>query len=285
MVTDTGQVLAESELGAIPDKTVVEGVIQDVPVDLIEPSPFQPRIDFNESDLLELSNSIREHGIIQPIIVRHKGEKYELVAGERRLRASRMAGLDVLPAIVRQLTDREAAEIALIENLQRKDLNYLEEAEGYQRLLDEFGLTQKELAMRIGKSQSAIANKLRLLKLPEAVKAGISREIVGERHARALLALPSEQEQLDVLNQICEKGFTVRETEELIRKRLRKMGPWEDEEEQHGRRVVKILKDVRIFLNTMRKVVNELRETGTDVVMDERHHDGFIDIRIRIIKN
>lgn len=285
MVTDTGQVLAESELRAIPDKKVVEGMIQDVPVDLIEPSPFQPRIDFNESDLLELSNSIREHGIIQPIIVRQKGEKYELVAGERRLRAGRMVGLDVLPAIVRQLTDREAAEMALIENLQRKDLNYLEEAEGYQRLLDEFGLTQKELAMRIGKSQSAIANKLRLLKLPEAVKAGISREIVGERHARALLALPSEQEQLDVLNQICEKGLTVRETEELVRKRLRKMSPWEDEEEQHGRRVVKILKDVRIFLNTMRNIVKELRETGTDVVMDERHHDGFIDIRIRIIKN
>lgn len=285
MVTDAGQVVGDKELDANADKVMVEGTIENVPVDLIEASPFQPRIDFNESDLLELSKSIREHGIIQPIIVRQKGDKYELIAGERRLRAGRMAGLEVLPAIVRQLSDREAAEMALIENLQRKDLNYLEEAEGYQRLIDEFGLTQKDLAQRIGKSQSAIANKLRLLKLPESVKSSISREIVGERHARALLALPSEKDQLEVLKEICEKGLTVRETEELVRKRLRKIGPWEDEEEPKKGRVVKIFKDVRIFLNSMRKVVKELRETGTEVVMEERHHDGFIDVRIRIIKN
>jgi ParB family chromosome partitioning protein len=285
MGTDMEQNKDESEHQVIENNKTTEDVIQNVPVTLIDPNPFQPRIDFNENDLQDLSNSIRKHGIIQPIIIRQKGDRYELIAGERRLRAGKKAGLQEVPVIIRQLTDREAAEMALIENLQRKDLNCLEEAEGYQRLLSEFGLTQKELATRIGKSQSAIANKLRLLKLPEAVKISISREIITERHARALLALPNEYEQLEVLNKVCEKGLTVKETEELIKKRLRKLDPWADVEEQRGQRVVKILKDVRIFLNTMRNVVEELRETGTDVIMDERHQDRFIDIKIRIVKN
>ena len=165
MGTDMEQNKDESEHQVIENNKTTEDVIQNVPVTLIDPNPFQPRIDFNENDLQDLSNSIRKHGIIQPIIIRQKGDRYELIAGERRLRAGKKAGLQEVPVIIRQLTDREAAEMALIENLQRKDLNCLEEAEGYQRLLSEFGLTQKELHTV---SKVSLQSRINwLLKLPE----------------------------------------------------------------------------------------------------------------------
>ncbi len=256
--------------------------VVDISVDLIDMNPYQPRTTFNEEDLKQLSASIIEKGELQALVVRKQDERYEMVAGERRYRAAKKAGLSTVPCIVRHLTNRQAAEIALIENLQRKDLDYLEEAEGYQRIIHEFSLTQEELAKRIGKSQSAIANKLRLLKLPEELRRNIPREIITERHARALLALPNKEAQISVMEKIYKNSLTVKETEEMVKIILRDLGPW-DKDDEKGK-VVKVLKDMRLFLNSIRSVVKELRKTGTDVVIKEREEEGFVDIKIRIIK-
>lgn len=190
--------------------------VQELPLNDIRPNPYQPRRQFSEGELAELADSIRRYGVLQPIVVRSGDEGLELVAGERRLRACKMLGLDTIPAVVRDLSDEDLAVLALVENLQREDLHFLEEAQGYQRLLEEFGLTQEELAKRIGKSQSTIANKIRLLKLSPPVQDFISREIISERHARALLKLPGEEEQLAILEKIIERGLTVQETEAYI---------------------------------------------------------------------
>ena len=164
--------------------------IMNVRVDSIFPNAYQPRKFFNEEALEELSQSIKEHGIIQPITVRKIGDKFELVAGERRWRASRMAGLEVVPCNIIEITDTQSAEIALLENLQREDLNFMEEAEAYYNLINEHNFTQEGLAKRMGKKQSTIANKLRLLKLSEKVRVLCLENNLTERHARALLSLP-----------------------------------------------------------------------------------------------
>lgn len=158
--------------------------VQAVPVHLITAGKYQPRQEFDDESLVELAESIRLHGLLQPIMLRRAAVGYELIVGERRLRACKLLGWEVIPAIVRDVDDREAAELALIENLQREDLHVLEVAEGYQRLLSEFNLTQEELAQRLGISQASVANKLRLLKLPEEIRAIISREMLSERHGR-----------------------------------------------------------------------------------------------------
>jgi len=193
-----------------------------IPLDKIRPNPYQPRRNFEYSALEELCNSIKEYGVIQPINVRKTpGNQYELVAGERRLRASIMAGLKEIPAIIIDVNEDDLAIMALIENLQREDLGYLEEAEGYQNLIREHGLTQEELAQKIGKSQSTIANKIRLLKLPPMVKKMLSDHQLTERHARALLKLHDEQIQLKVLKKVCEKELNVKtESGSLVQSRI-----------------------------------------------------------------
>lgn len=190
---------------ALPDNKNSHEVLQ-VDTALIEPNPFQPRKTFHDESLAELSSSIKEFGVIQPLLVRQKTDhSFELIAGERRLRASKLAGLALVPVIVKELTDQEMAELAMIENLQREDLHYLEEAEGFQQLIANFGFTQEELAVRVGKKQSTIANKMRLLKLAEDIRNTLRQENLTERHARALLKLDNYALQQQVLTAVCQK--------------------------------------------------------------------------------
>ena len=185
-------------------------------LDDIIPNRFQPRENFDEKALKELAVSIKEHGVIQPIIVRQIGEKYEIIAGERRYKASTMAGLTKIPAIITNLDDKESSKVALIENLQRKDLTPIEEARTYQKILELDALTQEELARTMGKSQSAVSNKLRLLALTEEVQDALLHEQISERHARSLLSVEDPRRQVELLNKVISTRMTVRELEEEI---------------------------------------------------------------------
>ena len=180
-------------------------------LDDIIPNRFQPRQVFDEKALKELAVSIKEHGVIQPIIVRNIGNKYEIIAGERRYKASALAGLTKIPAIVRNLDDKESSKVALLENLQRKNLNPIEEARTYQKILELDQMTQEELAKTMGKSQSAVANKLRLLSLSDDVQDALLKEKISERHARALLAVDNQEKQKQLLNKIIANKMTVRD--------------------------------------------------------------------------
>lgn len=256
--------------------------IREINVAAIRTNPYQPRKSFDPFQMEELAKSIKEFGLIQPIVVRKIDNDYELVAGERRLRAVRSLGILKIPAIVRTLSDKEMAEIALIENLQREDLNYFEEAQGYKRLIDEFTLIQEDIARRVGKSQSTIANKLRLLKLPEKVKDNIKTEIVTERHARALLKLPAENLQLAALKEIYENELNVRETDQLIVRMLETIE--EKKQTERRKKIVRIFKDMRIYLNAIRSAVSAIEEAGLSVRMEEREHEEYIEVMIQIPK-
>ncbi len=190
------------------------------PVDMIVPNPLQPREIMNDENLAELAQSIKEHGILQPLIVTHEpiSGQYTLIAGERRLRAAKMAGLDSVPVIIRNVTDRERLELALIENVQRADLSPLETAEAYSQLSDEFNLSHEEISTRVGKSRVSVTNTIRLLKLPETAKKALAEGKITEGHARALLSLNTTQAQLAALQTILNHELNVRQAEELVRK-------------------------------------------------------------------
>jgi ParB family chromosome partitioning protein len=192
-------------------------VLIEIPIDQIEPNPVQPRKSFSPEALEELVTSIRASGVIQPVIVRHRGVGYQLIAGERRWRAARQAGLERIPAIVREATDAESLELALVENLLREDLNPIDEAEAYEKLLGQFGWTQEELAGRIGRDRSSIANSLRLLRLPEEIQADLRGGRLTMGHARALLALTNPADQLRLRADILAHAWSVRATEDSIR--------------------------------------------------------------------
>lgn len=191
-----------------------------VPVSKIVPNPRQPRGNLNDENIRELADSIREHGILQPLIVTYEAQtdQYILIAGERRLRAAILGGLSMVPVIIRQATDQERLELALIENLQRADLSPLETAEAYRQLIEDFKLTHEEVAARVGKSRVAITNTIRLLRLPEAVRTALAENLISEGHARALLALNTPQAQIAVLQTILRKNLSVRQTEDLVRR-------------------------------------------------------------------
>ena len=191
-----------------------------VDINDVLPNRFQPRIQFNEEEILELSDSIKEHGVIQPLVVRKIGNKYEIIAGERRYKASVLAGLDSVPVIIKELNDKESAEIALIENIQRKNLSAIEEAISYKKIIDMSSITQEELAKKIGKSQSAVANKIRLLNLSDEVQDALLENKISERHARSLLRLKEVSKQNQILDKIIEERLTVRKTDEEINKIL-----------------------------------------------------------------
>lgn len=192
---------------------VTDTALLRIPVDRVRPNPFQPRQQFDDTELEELASSIRANGLLQPIVVRAKGAEYELVAGERRLRAAQRAGLQEIPAIVRQVGDHEALELALIENLQRSDLNPIEEARAYERLRDEFGLTQEQIAARVGKHRSTIANALRLLRLPQDLQDELAAGRLLAGHARALLSVDSPEEQRRLAREFLRTGASVRDAE------------------------------------------------------------------------
>ena len=211
-------------LGALFEGTdVASGVeLLQLPVGQIQPNPYQPRQAFNQQALQELADSIKQQGLIQPVVVRRQANSYQLVAGERRLRAAQMAGFDTVPALVKKVNDQETLELALLENLQREDLNPMEEARAYQRLQSEFQLRQREVAQRVGKDRSSVANVLRLLQLPATLQADIETGRLSMGHARALLALESEEEQHRLRDQIVAEGLSVRSTEDRVRLRTRR---------------------------------------------------------------
>lgn len=257
--------------------------VQCLKIDDIVPNPFQPRKTFNDDALQDLADSIKEFGVIQPLLVRRTDAGYELVAGERRLRASKLAGLVDVPAIIKELADKEMAELAMIENLQREDLHYLEEAEGFQQLIANFGFTQDELARRMGKKQSTIANKLRLLKLPPEVRSILAQDHLTERHARALLKIDDDKIQMEILETVRQKDLNVRETEALIQEVLDDISR-EKEKKAPRQNVVRIIRDVRIFLNTINNVVGEMKKTGLNVQVDQEQNDDFITVKLQIPK-
>jgi ParB family chromosome partitioning protein len=194
------------------------GLIE-APVRAIVSNPHQPRTQFDEQALRELADSIREHGLIQPLIVTRVSEDhYALIAGERRWRAAQLAGLETVPIVIKDVAPQQMLEMALVENVQRSDLNPLEEAQAYKHLSEEFGLTQDQIAQRVGKSRVAVANTMRLLKLPEAIKARLADGLITEGHARALLTITDAAVQQRLLSQIVKNGLTVRQTEELVRR-------------------------------------------------------------------
>mgnify|MGYP005839081601 CR=1 FL=1 len=192
--------------------------VVDVAIDEVFPNPRQPRRRFDEAALAELADSIKEHGLLQPVIVRRVGAGYELVAGERRLRAAKEAGLKRIPAIIRGTSDSESLALALVENLQRENLDAIEEARALRRLIDDFGMRQEELARMVGKSRSAIANSLRLLSLPDSIQSLVQLGAITAGHARAVLSLDKEEEQLKLVQRISERGLSVRQAEALARK-------------------------------------------------------------------
>ena len=251
--------------------------IMNIKVESIFSNTYQPRKFFNEEALNELSQSIIEHGIIQPITVRRMGDKFELVAGERRWRAARMAELEFVPCNVIDITDTESAELALLENLQREDLNFMEEAEAYYNLINDHKFTQEELAKRMGKKQSTIANKLRLLKLSDKVRILCLENNLTERHARALLSLPNEELQLKVVKKVIANSLNVKKTEELINTELLKLAS-----EQMKKRKGKGVLPGKLYVNTIKQVLNKFNIPAEYKLQDK---EECIEITVSIPKN
>ena len=256
--------------------------IVEVSLDQISANPFQPRKTFSEEGLAELTASIREYGIIQPLVLRKADNGYEIIAGERRFRAATRIGLTAVPCLVRQASDKEMAEIALIENLQREDLHYFEEAAGYEKLLTQFGLTQEVLAKSVGKDQSTIANKLRLLKLAPEVRNFIFQTNLTERHSRALLKIDEVSSQMDVLQIIAEHKLNVRDTESLIEERLQSQSP--DPIPPKRRMMLKVVKDVRIFINTVGELVKQMKKAGLDVRLTQTQDEDTVTLTMIVPK-
>lgn len=253
-------------------------------IDCVRPNPYQPRKQFSKGALEELCESIKQYGVIQPINVRRiSSNNYELVAGERRLRAATMAGLKEIPAIIINVNDNDSAVMALIENLQREDLNYMEEAEGYNNLINEHGFTQEELAQKIGKSQSTIANKIRLLRLPPMVKKMLSDNSLTERHARSLLKLHDEQLQLKVLKRVCERGLNVKKTEELVERAIERFTRQENDKHPE-KKFTRAIKDIRIFINTIRQAIDLMKKSGVNAKAAQIDRGEYIEFIIRIPK-
>ncbi len=283
MLIDDGFSVLDADFSNLNQQTVQNGPVNEVkvvkiPTNQIFPNPYQPRKTFSDESLADLCASIREYGVLQPLLVSPSDDgRYMLIAGERRLRASRMANLSEVPVIISDYTSQQIAEIALIENLQREDLHFLEEAEGYEQLMNEFHLTQEAMAARVGKKQSTIANKLRLLRLTGPVRKVLVDAGLSERHARALLKLEDETKRLEVLAVVVEKGFSVRQTEEYIAKLLDA-----GEKEKEKKRRLVIVNDVRIYLNSIKQVVNSIKDVGIPVNMEQTIEGDEVIISLRI---
>lgn len=265
----------------IGDKDTDREQVVQVPIENISPNPYQPRTVFSDERLIELSQTIRIHGVIQPIIVRKVlNDRYELVAGERRWRAAMRAGLTTVPAIVKDYNDAEIASVALIENLQREGLTPIEEAMAYQKLIEVNRLTQESLAQRLGKTQSTIGNKLRLLNLPAEVQSALADKQITERHGRALLSLREPTLQVRVMQEILDKGFNVQQTEQRVDQLLNREKPG-----MKGRPIVSAFsRDSRIAINTIRESIAMVNQTGLSLETVETDHDDYYEFKIRIPK-
>lgn len=277
MLVDDGFSVLDTDSGVLGErKPVSEVKVVKVPITQIFANPYQPRKTFDEAALTELAESIAQYGVLQPLLVSPAEDgRYMLIAGERRLRASRMAKLVEVPVIISEYTSQQIAEIALIENLQREDLHYLEEAEGYEQLMEQFHLTQEAMAARVGKKQSTIANKLRLLRLSPTVRKVLVDAALSERHARALLKLPDDTRRLEALEVIIAKKYSVRQAEEYIAKLL-------DAKQPEKQRRMVIVNDVRIYLNSIKQVVGAIKDVGIPVSMEQTLDGDEVVVSLRI---
>ena len=247
----------------------------------IVPNLNQPRRIFDAAGLRELAESIRLYGVLQPLTVRKQGGGYELVAGERRLRASRLAGLSEVPCLVIGADERESSLLALVENLQRSDLDFIEEAEGLQRLIREHGLSQEEAARRVGKSQSAVANKLRLLRHPPDIIADLRKNGLTERHARALLRVEDEDARRRALEAIVREHMNVAQTDEYMEQLVNPIPAPAQKDGPRGR-VLYIVKDIRIFLNTIQRAVETMRQSGINADYAREDTPDGVTIKVHI---
>ena len=253
--------------------------VSEIPVDLISVNPDQPRRVFGEEELYELSDSIKKYGVIQPIIIKRGFEGgYVLIAGERRLRASILAGLQKIPAIVRDADEHDSAVIALVENVQRENLGYMEEAIAYNRLIEEYGMTQSELAECVGKKQSTISNKIRLLALPEDIQEALVSSRLTERHARALLKLGNDELRRYVIERVVSHGLNVRQTEKLIEDILEKQ-----QEEQRKKNKISYI-SYKLYVNSIRKTFNEIFQLESGAKYTQEDKGDFMEVKITIPK-
>lgn len=260
------------------EKTLARVV--EIPCEQIAPNPYQPRQEFCHSELLSLAASIKTDGIIQPLSVRRAGERYELIAGERRLRAAILAGLETVPCIISEVSDRNSALLSLVENIQRKDLGFFEEADAIARLIDIYGMTQEDAALRLGYAQSTLANKLRLRKLSADERRLITENGLSERHARALLRLDDPEKRAEAISQIVRRKLNVEGAEKLIDSMI--------EYSKYRERIKKggaIFRDLRLFMNTVNKAVETMQIAGVNVNVDKKQSEDFLDYHIRIPLN
>ncbi|MFB1051714.1 nucleoid occlusion protein [Paraliobacillus sp. JSM ZJ581] len=274
--------IGDKEEEVTEQEYVPDEVIQ-IPVKEIAANRYQPRSIFNQEKIEELAQTIHTHGMIQPIVVRkmtpdEEGRGFELIAGERRWRAVSFLAWETVPAIIREMSDTETASVALIENLQREELTVIEEAKAYERLLQLHGLTQEALAQRLGKSQSTIANKMRLLKLPKSVQIAILEKKITERHARALISIKDPEKQEKILQEIIDKNLNVKQTEDRIQKLFEQL-PKKKKPTLKG-----VNKDMRIAMNTIKQSLHMVTETGINLETDEQDYDDYYQITIKIPK-
>ena len=255
-----------------------------IPLNKIISNQLQLRHGFEETSIVDLARSIMIYGLIQPIIVRPCENKYQIVAGERRFRACYLLGKSEVAAIIREMDDEEAAALSLTENLQHQELTYIEEAEAYSLLINGFGLTREEMAKETGCSQSAIADKLRFIKLPEYIRSIINPQVLSEKHAQELLKLNDSHMQEEVIKQVYEKELTVKETEELVQRLSANNIPAEIKPGSNNQTVSMIIRDARIFVNTIKETVRRARQTGVDILMMENDEEEQYEIIIRINK-
>jgi ParB family transcriptional regulator, chromosome partitioning protein len=268
-----------SDVAEIIEKKVKNEEIEKIPIDHIIPNRFQPRTIFDDEKIEELSRTIHTHGIIQPIVVREfKQNTFEIIAGERRWRAMKKLGWDVVPAIVKDFNDTETASVALIENLQREELSPIEEAMAYGKLLELHHLTQEALAQRLGKGQSTVANKLRLLKLPQQVQDALLNKLITERHARSLIPLKDPEKQVKLLEEIILKGFNVKQTEDRVVKMLEQLR----EKPKPKRKAFS--KDMRIAVNTIRQSLSMVSDNGINLDSEEEEFEEYYQFTIKIPK-
>ena len=266
------------------NQPAAQDTLQMIPISQIRPNPYQPRKYFSDEAIRELSSSIRQIGLLQPINVRQIGpERYEVIAGERRLRASKLAGLTHIKAIVRnEAYDTDVAMIAMIENLQRENLHFFEEAEGYQNLIREHHFTQEDLARRLSKNQSTIANKLRILRLPRTVKEKIMLYGLTERHARALLRLHNEEAQMQLVERIREENLSVKATEDIVESELKKL--YGELPPEAGSNVIHRKCNYQIYLNTIKKSLEKINSLGVQTTFDYADQGDCYEVRIKIMK-
>lgn len=271
-------------LNIFPETVVDKPRLIFVKTDKIIPNKYQPRKEFDESKLYELSQSIKEHGILQPLTVKQiEKDLYELIAGERRLRAAKLVGMDTVPVIVKKFSHEQSMVLSIIENIQRHDLSFFEEAESYRKLIEECHITQEELAKKLGKTQSTVANKLRLLKIDHDLRQLISDNNLTERHARSVLKLEERELREKAINEIITKNLNVAQTESLV---LNLLGEVRKENKRNNTklRCISLFKDLRIFSSTINQTVDLIKQSGLPVKSNKKETEDFIEYVIRVDK-